>query len=212
MKDIFTEDRRNILKELLKSKTDKFNNIYREIYNEGRGSVLNCKSMGLDVPPAYKLSAQYTLSTDFNDIFKINDCLNNPELIQNACEIINEAKILDIELDKTEGEKIISDAIYSLTKNFAKNLDFEQLDNLFTVFRYSENLEITPDINISQNIYFTKIYQKFAKIITTIMSKEKKISDAKEKLLKIIKLGEKLNIDTGFYKNAIIKASAEVSV
>ncbi|MCR5261823.1 MAG: DUF3536 domain-containing protein [Candidatus Gastranaerophilales bacterium] len=212
LKDIFAEDRRNILKELLKAKTDRFQNIYREIYNEGRGSVLNFKYMGLEVPPVYKLAAQYTLSQDFNDIFKINDCLYKPELIQQACEINDEAKLLDISLDKSGGRKIISDALYMLTRDFAKNLDYKKLAEIFSVLTYADCLDIEPDINIPQNIYFTKIYQNFSKIITKIMAEEKTILDAKDKLMDIVKLGDKLHIDTQFYKNVILNALSKVSV
>ena len=209
LKDIFTEDRQKILKELLKSKTDKFQNIYREIYNEGRGSVLNFKKLGLEVPSSYKLAAQYTLSQDFNDIFKKRDCLNDENLVQTACDIIDEAKSLEVDIDKTIAQKVVSDNLYKLIRVFTEELDFNKLKSILDIFKFAEQLEIVPDITISQNVYFTKIYQNFSKIMTQIMTKSHNLSENKEKLMELIKLGDKLNIDTDFYKNIIVKASEQ---
>lgn len=212
LKDIFTEDRREILKELLKNKTDRFQNVYRDIYNEGKGSVLKFKNLGLEVPPAYKLAAQYTLSQDFNKIFKQKNCLEQKDLIQEACDINNEAKSLDVTIDKKEGKKLLSDTIFKLTKEFTDNYDYNVINHILEIFRYCEILEIEPDISIAQNVYFTKIYQKFSKIITNVLSTEKNLYEGKDKLMLIIKLGDKLNIDTDFYKNNIVKATNTMPV
>ena len=73
-------------------------------------------------------------------------------------------------------------------------------------------VEISPDVTIAQNIYFSKIYSNFTTIITKIMASGKNMTVNKEKLMRILLLGEKLNIDTEFYKNIIVKASSKITV
>lgn len=212
LKDIFTEDRREILKSLLKNKIDKFQSVYRDIYSDSKGSILHFKNFGMEVPPEFKIAAQYTLSQDFNAIFEHDDIIEKNSAAQKASDINSEAKALDIVLDKKDGERYFSDKIAKYVSGFVKELDFDKLEETLDLFRYADMVEISPDVTIAQNIYFSKIYSNFTTIITKIMASGKNMTVNKEKLMRILLLGEKLNIDTEFYKNIIVKASSKITV
>lgn len=210
LKDIFFEERQNIINSLLKNKREKFQSVYREVYNDGRGIILHFRNLGLKVPSEFKLAAQYTLSQDFNAIFENHeDVLVNENLLQAACDINNEAKALNIELQKEPTEKIFAAEIAKRIQNFSKNYEINKLDATLDIFKISETLDINPNINEAQYIYFTQIYSNFSTLVTKVKSS---VEDTKEFLLKILKLGDKLNINTDFYRNIVVKAADKMSV
>lgn len=212
LKDVFIEERREILKALLKSETSKFQSVYKEVYEEGKGSVLHLKSLGLDVPVEFKLAAKYTLSQQFNAIFKHKNCFDDETLVQSACDIIKEAEELDVKLHKEETNKFFSEIITNRVSEFVVTLDTEKLDKALEIFEYSNMLELSPDISVAQNMYFSEIYSKYTQLMSRIILSSRDIKSNQHKMLRILQLGEKLNIDTDFYKNTIIKAVSKMSV
>ena len=211
LKDILIEQRRKILKSLLKKKIDKFQSVYREVYNDGKGSVLHFKNLGLEVPAEYKIAAKYTLSSDFNEIFKQGNCLQDENALQNAADIINEAKSVQVELDKIETAEFFSKEIEKRIQTFTQQFTEESLSSALEIFKIKDSLELNPNVTKAQNAYFTEIYTKFSLIIQKVLI-NKNIADKKEFMINILKLGEKLNINTDFYKNAIVKAAGGVTV
>ncbi len=211
LKDIFFEERRKILNLLIKNKMDKFQSVYREVYTEGRGSIMHYRNLGLQVPSEFKLAAQYTLSQDFNSIFKNRECLVDENLLQNASDINNEAVSLEIALDKEPTATFFAKEIAYRVHSFVKNYESHRLELALELFKISEMLNLKPDISEAQNIYFTKIYSKFSELITKI-TESGNISESKEILLNVLKLGEKLNINTEFYRNIIIKATEKAAL
>ena len=81
---------------------------------------------------------------------------------------------------------------------------FNLVEQIPPIFEYTNILELKPDITIAQNIYFTNIYQKFSVIMTQLLASTN-LEKGKEFLTKIVTLGDKLNIDTDFYKNTVLK-------
>ena len=92
LKDIFIEERRKILQILLKERIGEFAKTYEEIYNEGKASVHQLQDLGLDVPEEFKISAQYTLTKQFNDLFVSSNAYIDEDIIQLASDINFEAK------------------------------------------------------------------------------------------------------------------------
>lgn len=210
LKDIFTEERTKILTTLLKDKLDKFSEIYREVYNEGKGSILHLKDLGLSVPHEFKLAAQYTLSQDFNKIFENPSNLMDENALQLATEINNEAIALDLQLDKQATGKVFSAQICQRVYNFAKTFESHRLEKALELFEYIDELDIKVDIAEAQNIYFNRIFSKFAEIIDN-NAENIDIEEDRALLLSVLKLGDYLNINTEFYKSAVIKATAPKS-
>lgn len=212
LKDICIEERREILQELLKGETLKFQALYKDVYEEGKGTVLHLKNLGLSVPIEFKLAAKYTLSQKFNLIFKNENFFENENLIQSACDIIKEAQDLEVKLHKEETNKLFSEIIINRVKDFVSDMEEEKLNKALDLFKYVETLELSPNITIAQNIYFSEVYAKFAQLMSRIVLSSKDLKANQQKMLRILELGEKLNIDTSFYKGTISKAANKMTL
>lgn len=208
LKDIFSDERTKILSILLKDKLSKFSNVYREIYNEGKGSILQLKDLGLYIPEEFKLAAQYTLSQDFNKLFTGENITINEDIMQIAAEIIDETKALSLELDKKATSKFFSEKICHKVIDFAKTFEQQRLDKALELFEYIDELEICVDISEAQNIYFNRIFDKFSELLDET-STSLNLSEDRSFLLSVLKLGDHLNINTEFYKSAVIKATSK---
>ncbi len=209
LKDILIEDRSRILLSSLKGKINKFSNTYREVYNEGKSFILQLINLGINVPLEYKLAAQYTLTGDFNEIFKNSIDIMDDEIIQKAIDISNEAQALKIEIDKTPTSEIFSKQIQKSIYNFMKNFEIHRLEKILKMFECASKLDLKIDISEAQNMYFNKIYTKFTKLVDTISQNESDINELRDYLFSLLILGEYLNINTDFYKSSILKLTAE---
>ncbi len=207
LKDIFFEDRQKISNHLTEKQMKKIKDVYSDVYNGSREAILHFGKLGFKVPFEFKTAAQYTLSENFNKIFTQDSGIQFEEkALQRAEDIILEAKALDIRLYKKPTELFFSVEILKSVKDFVKKYDTNKLDNCIEVFKTVEKLEINPDITEAQNVYFQGVYRNFAKIVSEI-TKNVNERENKEFLLKMLNLGDKLNIDTEFYRNIIIKAT-----
>lgn len=199
LKDIFIEERRQILTMLLRSKTNKFTGLYKEIYDEGKGSIYHYKSLGLDAPNEFKIATAYTLSKDFNEAMeKCRLEININDLLQ-AIDINSEAKKIDVKLDKKQANAIFSEKISDAVFALAKGPEIHRIEAVLELFKYSDLLDLNPDISEAQNTYFTKIHDLLHDFATE-SSAERDDYDRKFILL-LLDLGKRLNINTDFYKN-----------
>lgn len=204
LKDIFIEERRKILQVMLKGKMQRFGQMYQEIYNEGKSSIYHMQSLGLSIPDEFKISAGYTLGHQFNDlIINAKGFLDN-EIIQAAMDINFEVKKLGIEIDKTPSNNVFSQKISQNISRLAQNLEFQQAEATLELFEHIEKLELHVDITESQNIYFNKIFHELGEIIEK-MNKKSHASDSKFIAI-LLEIGQKLNINTDFYKTMLDKA------
>jgi len=208
LKDILLEERSNILLSALKDKFAKFSNTYKEIYNDGKASVMQLISLGISVPAAYKLAAQYTLTEDFNALYE--DCKNitDDDIFQRAKDIIAEAKKFQVTIDSTPTSSLFSKEIQKLIYNFLSNFEIQRLEKILKIFDYAGKLELKVDIAEAQNMYFNKIYTKFTALLDNALGTDDNIEEVRDFMFSILVLGEYLNINTGFYKNSILKLTA----
>ena len=103
---------------MIQGKTNKFSGLYKDIYEDGKASIFHFKNLGLNPPDEFKIAAKYVLGIEFNkQLENSRKSMNNHEL-QEAIDINNEAKSLDINLDKKLANSIftekITDAIYKI--------------------------------------------------------------------------------------------------
>ena len=64
LQDIFADERKKVVKTMLRSKMDKFAQIYRDLYNQSKGTVQYLGDIESKVPYEIKVAAQYTLTDD----------------------------------------------------------------------------------------------------------------------------------------------------
>lgn len=204
LKDIFIEERRKILQVMLKGKMSKFAQAYQEIYNEGKSSIYHMQSLGLSIPDEFKISAGYTLSKQFNDLIVSSSGYLDNNILQQAMDINFEVKKLGIEIDKMPTNKIFSQKISQNISRLAQSLEVQQAEATLEIFENIEKLELNVDIAEAQNIYFNRIYHELGEIIENI-TKSSQAAD-KKFVLMILEIGQKLNINTEFYRNMLDKA------
>lgn len=203
LKDIFIEERRKILQILLKDKLDKFARTYEEMYDEGKSSIYHMQNLGLSIPDEFKISAGYALSRKFNDLIIHSGGFVDPAITQQATEINYESKRMGIRLDKTPSNKIFAKKINQNLNRLTYGLEIQQAEVILELFDYIEQLELEVDIAEAQNIYFAKIYSHINEIIE--ISKESKRKNDKKLIEMLLDIGERLNINTDFYKNKLAK-------
>lgn len=204
LKDIFIEERRKILQIMLKGKMSKFAQAYQEIYTEGKSSIYHMQSLGLSIPDEFKISAGYTLSKQFNDLIVSSSGYLDNNILQQAMDINFEVKKLGIEIDKMPTNKIFSQKISQNISRLAQSLEIQQAEATLEIFENIEKLELNVDIAEAQNIYFNRIYHELGEIIENI-SKSSQASD-KKFVLMILEIGQRLNINTEFYRTMLDKA------
>ena len=204
LKDMFLDERREILKQIMQEDLGKYKVAYRDLYAEGKASISHIKSLNIQVPIEFKIAAQYTLSQDFNDAIKECEDEINDFAIQNAVDIKNEAKSLDIELDKEIANKIFTQKVIKEVFTLSRNLEVHRAEAVLELFEYIEKLDLHVNIAEAQNIYHAKIYHQLGKII----EQQQNIQDIKENrafVLLLLQIGQKLNINTSFYRGILDK-------
>ena len=203
LKDIFIEERRKILNIMIQGKTNKFSGLYKDIYEDGKASIFHFKNLGLTPPDEFKIAARYVLGIEFNKQFENDEKVINEHDLQEAIDINNEAKMLDIKLDKKLANKIftekITDAMYAL----AKNPEIHRIETVLNLFKYVEQLELRIDTSESQNTYFNKIHEILEEVVSNI--DDLKDEYDRKFVLLLLELGNKLNINTDFYKDTFDK-------
>lgn len=200
LKDIFIEERRKILQTMLRGKLQNFANTYETMYNEGKGSIYQMQSLGLDIPKEFKISAQYVLTKQFNDLFTESKGFIDNDVIQQASDINFEAKRIGIEIDKTPTAKIFSKKIAQNVGRLAYALDIQQIDATLELLDCIDKLEIKVDIAEAQNDFFAKIVINLLDLIQNMSC-----NADRELVTMLFSVGENLNINMDYYKQLFNK-------
>ncbi len=203
LKDIFIEERKKILQILLKDQLEKFGNTYKEMYDQGKGSIYHMQNLGLEIPKEFKISAEYALSHRYNDLLAGSDGFVEDPIVQQIKDINYEAKRMNIDIDKTPSNKNFAKRIITNLNRLTKSFEIQQADTIIELFEMIEKLDLQIDISEAQNIYYNKIYHRIGDILE---NNEKGPRDKDIKFIKLLlNIGEKLNINVGFYKSKLEK-------
>ena len=146
LKDMFLDERREILKQIMQEDLGKYKVAYRDLYAEGKASISHIKSLNIQVPLEFKIAAQYTLSQDFNEAIKECEEEINDFAIQNAVDIKNEAKSLDIELDKEIANQIFTKKVIKEVFTLSRKLETHRAEAVLELFEYIEKLDLHVNI------------------------------------------------------------------
>ena len=203
LKDIFIEERKKILQILLKDQLAKFADTYKDMYDQGKGSIYHMQNLGLEIPNEFKISAGYALSQRYNDLLAHTDGFVENSIIQQISDINFEAKKMNIQIDKTPSSNIFAKKIITNLIRLTKSFEIQQADAIVELFDIISKLELQIDVSEAQNIYYNKIYHRIGSIL------ENTGNTPKEKDLNFINIlldiGTKLNINIDFYKVKIDK-------
>ncbi len=203
LKDIFIEERKKILQILLKDQLEKFADTYKEMYEQGKGSIYHMQNLGLEIPNEFKISAQYAMSMRYNEILSHTDGFVDKQIIQQISDINFEAKKMGIEIDKTPSNNIFCKKLITNLNRLTKSFEIQQADAVLELCDIIEKLDLRIDIAEAQNIYYNKIYHRIGNIIenNTETQKEKDIQFIEH----LLNIGTRLNINVDFYKSKLNK-------
>ena len=186
---------------MLKGKLKNFANTYESMYNEGKGSIYHMQTLGLDIPHEFKISAEYVLTKQFNELFVDSKGFISADILQQASDILFEAKRIGIEIDKTSTAKIFSKKIAQNVSRLAYALDIQQVDATLELLDCITKLELSVDIAEAQNYFFSKIVNNIEELIQNMTC-----SADRELVTMLFEIGENLNINMDYYKQQFNKA------
>ena len=200
LKDIFADERKKVIKTMIKGNLDKFAQTYRDMYFKSRGTVQHLKGLEITIPYEIKVAAQYTLTDELNKTIN-KDTDINEAVVQNAYEILNEAKRVGVEVNKTKINKIFSKIVTKKIFNLTKTPELGRTQKINELFEFIKKLELDADIQDAQNAFFEYLFNELGEIITN----EKQDDYTQEFLYELLKLAQNLNIDTQVYKDIYTK-------
>jgi hypothetical protein len=186
---------------MLKGKLQIFSNTYESMYNEGKGSIYQMQNLGLTVPEEFKISAQYVLTKQFNELFSSVKGFITHDIIQQASDINFEAKKIEVEIDKTPTSKVFSKKIAQNVGRLAYALDIQQVDATLELLDCISKLELHVDIAEAQNDFFAKIVRNIDELIQNMTC-----NADRELVTMLFEIGEGLNINMDYYKQMFDKA------
>lgn len=198
LKDIFIEERKKILQILLKDQLQRFGNTYKEMYDQGKGSIYHMQNLGLEIPKEFRISAEYALSHRYNDLLADSDGFVETPIIQQIRDINFEAKKMNIKIDKSPSNKNFAKKLITNLNRLTKSFEIHQADTIVELFDIIEKLDLEIDISEAQNIYYNKIYHRIGDILE---NDNKEPTDKEIKFIKLLlTIGERLNINVEFYR------------
>ena len=203
LKDIFIEERKKILQILLKDQLEKFAATYKDMYDQGKGSIYHMQNLGLEIPNEFKISAQYAMSMRYNELLSHTDGFVDKQIIQQITDINFEAKKMGIEIDKAPSNKIFGKKLIVNLNRLTKSFEIQQADAILELCDIIEKLDLQIDIAEAQNIYYNKIYHRIGDIIENNMETKKE----KDMLFieHLLSIGTRLNINVDFYSSKLNK-------
>ena len=206
LKDILIDKRKIILEKILISRLIKTEKAYQDLYDELKAPVSYYIDLGMDIPDVFRVSAKFTL------LRRLEDELNK---LEDYCSEKAHAKIILIKqnadkfcinLNKCRAGQIISKKLEKLIQDLANNMEIDTANNILGLLGILEKLEIQSNINEAQNIFFDSIYSKINILIEHLETSKNKNND-RLLALKILEIGQMLNINTEFFRDHIDRAS-----
>lgn len=194
LNDLFSKEKKEILRKILTDKMNKFTDVFRSMYSEGRQPIKQLKEIGMSVPTEFKIVGEFVLSKQFNDLISNAENIFSDEVMQKGLRYIQEAQNLSVELHKTPSQKLFERKII---KNLARLVDgFEaaQARKLLNILSASKQLEINPNIREAQNYYFEKIFKKMPTFFKEL-NNNKDAKTFKQLINYLLNIGEMLDFD-----------------
>ena len=206
LKDIFSDERKKVIKTMLRGKMDKFAQTYRDLYIQSRDTIQHLKALEIQLPYEIKVAAQYTLTEDFNSWILATADNISASIVQNASDILAEAKKIGVEINKIKVENLFAQILTKMIFNLTKNPEIGRTQKINEMFEYTKKLELKVDLQEAQNIFFDYIFEEFAEILED----KNKDNFSDEFIYELLKLAQNLNLDTDFYKDLCVKRKLQI--
>jgi len=194
LKDLFSKEKKEILRKILTDKLDKFTDTFRSMYSEGRQPIKQLKDVGIDVPTEFKIVAEFILSKQFNELIKNADYIFSDEVMQKGLSYIQEAQKLSVTIHKEPAQKIFEGKILRNLIRLVDGFEAPQARKLLNILSASKQLDICPNTREAQNYYFEKIFKSMPEFFKEL-TKTKDGKTFKQLLNYLLNIGEMLDFD-----------------
>ena len=206
LKDVLIDKRKTILKKSIGKKLADMAIAYETFYESSKASINYLMGFGMDVPEAFKVSAQYTLVRKLVNALEGTANFTDEERVKEIHAIKMEADNFNMRLKSPKISDLISKKLLKSLQNLTENLNQATADETFALFKTIDFLGVNFEIGRAQDLYYENIYKKMGIILEHLKNSTYKSQD---RLLihRLLDIGEFLKINTEFYRPLVDRAS-----
>jgi len=148
---LFKEEQRKTLNIISKKAMDEIENSFRNTYNKNYMFIKALAKNNISIPKAYMTTIEYILNTDLIKCFQ-KDKIKYKNLVR----IVEDIVLWKINVeDPIHVEHIIGESIFKEIKYVRTEMnDLNRIQNLNKIFGILEKINISPNLYLSQNLYF----------------------------------------------------------
>jgi len=148
--DLFVEERRKILGLLTEERLGRFEGVYHQLYDEIRPLLAFMHDSDVPVPPAFLMSAEYTLTRTLAQ--HLRRAASEP-LPDDAIEIARELAAFDLVSHWVDAEPLLRRALDARAEALRSDPLGAGLDQFHRLLDLADVLGITPNLWRAQNAY-----------------------------------------------------------
>jgi alpha-amylase/alpha-mannosidase (GH57 family) len=152
--DLFVEERRKILGLLTEERLGRFEGVYHQLYGEIRPLLAFMRDSDVPVPPAFLLSAEYTLTRTLTQ--HLRQAVSEP-LPDDAFEIAAELASFDLVSHWTDAEPLLRRTLEARAEALRSDPHGGDLDQVHRLLDLGDALGITVNLWRVQNAYHAAV-------------------------------------------------------
>ncbi|MDD5218075.1 MAG: DUF3536 domain-containing protein, partial [Candidatus Omnitrophica bacterium] len=156
LKDLPMEQRMRIVSILTKEMIEKIRDVHETLYDENRRISEIYRSMNLSVPEEIRSAAEQTLGRRLmRAIMELRDYGFDPKRTRQVSRIIDDAKLFEIELVKSEVVSFLNTELEKRTEDLVRDLTPELVVECLNIHKLAKKMNIKLDQRKTQdNLYF----------------------------------------------------------
>jgi len=148
--DLFVEERRKILGLLTEERLEKFEGVYRQLYEESRPLLAFMRESDIPIPPAFLMAAQYTLTrTLAHDLRRAVAAPLGAEAFDLAADL----DALGHAHDWGDAEPLLREALVAHADQLRRTPLGPALAEIHRLLDLADALGVTPNLWAVQNLY-----------------------------------------------------------
>lgn len=148
--DIFRDEQRKVLDQILESNYANVEASYRQIYNDNYSTMSFLKHLNIQIPEAIYMSAQHVLTLEMNNMLR-SDNIN----IQQLDKTIDDINKWGVSINQSALTYLADKLLSKLLSEFSDQLnDIESLKYIENILSSISRLQISKNFRKSQDIYF----------------------------------------------------------
>src|SRR5690606_19098350 len=187
LKSLFADRQREILINLLRIPVRQAESTYRRLYRETATLIRFLPDMGLPLPRAFTMAAEFVINRELRRIFE-NDVID----LERARTLLGEAGELKVPLDEGGLSYVVERALESLAATHrSRPYDIATLEQLVELAALARNLPFEVDLWKTQNLFYATVHDT---LVETRARADAGDARANQALPLLQRLGELLSV------------------